>query len=154
MHGMKAAARLPSPLPSPPLLSILPHTHTVVSPRNRRHALYVAGDRAAPAALHPAPAAAVEIKKQLGLYFSPLAPTKRPPPILVMSPRHQRTHTHTSPRHKSAHLQSRRRPAFVTSAEARWKRALLPDDNSSSGGGGGGGVWGGGAHLQLQICSS
>lgn len=56
---MKAAARLPSPFPSPPLLvsPIRPHIHTVVSPRNHRRALYVGADLLSPAVLHPLPRA-------------------------------------------------------------------------------------------------
>lgn len=146
---MKAAARLPSPFPSPPLLllSIRPHIHTVVSPRNQRHPLYVVADLLSPAALHPVPTTVsqqanrhkkpssahgnerrVENRRQnwchrgrLGVVTkctSPVAPSKHPP-FLIMSPRHRYINTHPCRQGNTLTKQQATPHFFATSGAAQ-----------------------------------
>lgn len=146
-HEMKAAARLPSPVPSPPLL-ISPSTHTCTpwSPLATRNTLYTFSPSAASCAppctyssfqtnkqsstktlcmhLKGTLKTGAKISRRWNKCTSPETPSKHPL-FFIMSPTHRFNQTsHTDGPKETPHF-------FLTSGAANRKCALLPGNSST-----------------------
>lgn len=161
---MKAAACLPSPFPSPPLLiSPSAHTSTPWSPLATRHALYVEADLLLPAALHPVPTAGKQASKNthpvhmkgrerctekrapklvmVAATVLPLTHLQKHPPFPIMLLRHRQHTSSPTQKHTLYTLTNQQEmPSFFVTSGAT-QRGNVHSYLATT------------AHLQLQICS-